>query len=143
MTPCARAVLTSRAALRLPAARPLSTTRSLARKPHPAAQKPPILEKPAKFNPPSHGSRLARKQAPKHYGGSLPKEELEAQATREYPTMMAPEGTWAHWFWTNRIIHVYIMTVSEGMPRTHFHGNKGLNDDARGRSSRSDSRRTS
>lgn len=109
MVPPARTALASWGALRRAAARPLSTTRRLAKKP--PAQKPPILEKPAKFNPPSHGSRLAKKQAPRHYGGPLPKEEVEAQARRDYPTMMAPEGTFAHWFWTNRLIHVYIMTV--------------------------------
>ena len=25
--------------------------------------------------------------------------------------MMAPEGTWAHWFWTSRKIHVFITMV--------------------------------
>ena len=111
MTPSARTALASWGALRHAAIRPLSTTRHLARKP--PAQKPPILEKPAKFNPPSHPSRQARKQAPRHYGGSLSKEELEAQERKDYPTMMAPQGTWAHWFWTNKLIHVYIMTVRQ------------------------------
>lgn len=92
--------------------RPLSTTRHLAKKP--PAPKPPILEKPTKFNPPSHGSRRTTNQAPRHYERPLSKEELEEQERKDYPTMMAPPGTFAHYFWTNKLIHVYIMTV-----RTH------------------------
>ncbi|SPO03384.1 uncharacterized protein DNG_06067 [Cephalotrichum gorgonifer] len=116
MSPPTRLALTSWAALGgRPVSRALSTTRHLAKAPpakkSPAQQKPLILEKPAKFNPPSHGAKLpSRKRMPQHYGGALPKEELKAQETREYPTMMAPKGTWAHWFWTNRLIHVFITT---------------------------------
>ncbi|KAK2044358.1 hypothetical protein LZ31DRAFT_292601 [Colletotrichum somersetense] len=74
-----------------------------------AGQKGPlILEKPAKFNPPSHGSRLPKKNVPRHYGGPLSGQEVRAQRTREYPGMMAPEGTWAHWFFNNRTIHLVI-----------------------------------
>ncbi|WYZ37464.1 hypothetical protein EsH8_II_000970 [Colletotrichum jinshuiense] len=74
-----------------------------------AAQKGPlILEKPAKFNPPSHGSRLPKRNVPKHYGGQLGGQEVRAQRTREYPGMMAAEGTWAHWFFNNRKIHIFI-----------------------------------
>lgn len=114
MAPSARTALASWGALRYAAVRPLSTTRHLARKPlggKPPAPKPPILEKPSKYTPPSHPSRRTAKQEPRHYGGSLSKEELEAQERKDYPTMMAPPGTWAHYFWTNKLIHVYIMTV--------------------------------
>ncbi|PKS06992.1 hypothetical protein jhhlp_005589 [Lomentospora prolificans] len=98
-------------ALRHPAIRNFSTTRLLAAKKG-APPKPLILEKPLKFNPPSHGARLPRKgRMPQHYGGSLSKDELKAQELRDYPTMLAPKGTWAHWFWTNRMIHVIITTV--------------------------------
>ncbi|KAF6821264.1 hypothetical protein CSOJ01_00270 [Colletotrichum sojae] len=69
---------------------------------------PAVLEKPAKFNPPSHGSRLPKKHLPKHYGGQLSGQEMKAQRVREYPGMMAPEGTWAHWFVNNRSIHLFI-----------------------------------
>ena len=117
MAPPVRTALASWGALQRAGARPLSTTRRLAKKP--PARKPPVLEKPAKFNPPSHGSRRTTKQPPKHYGGSLPKEELEAQEKRDYPTMMAPPGTWAHWFWTSRLIHVYIMTVRSNSLLNH------------------------
>jgi hypothetical protein len=77
-----------------------------------APDKPHILERPEKFNPPSHGTRLPKRGAvPRHYGGELPKAEVEAQKKKEYPTLMAPEGTWAHWFWTNPTIHSVIAFV--------------------------------
>ncbi|KAK1961902.1 hypothetical protein LY78DRAFT_661725 [Colletotrichum sublineola] len=85
------------------------TIRYASSKPAGAGQKGPlILEKPAKFNPPSHGSRLPKKNGPKHYGGPLSAQEVRAQRTREYPGMMAPEGTWAHWFFNNRKVHLFI-----------------------------------
>lgn len=78
----------------------------------PAAKKPLVLEKPARFNPPSHGARLPNKQhTPKHYGGSLSPEALKAQSMREYPGMMAPRGTWTHWFLHNKSIHLFITLV--------------------------------
>jgi len=82
-----------------------------------APEKPLILEKPEKFNPPSHGTRLPKRGAmPRHYGGELPKAEIEIQKKKEYPTMMAPEGTWAHWFWTNPTIHSVIAFVRSFFP---------------------------
>lgn len=80
--------------------------------------KPIVLEKPARFNPPSHGSRLPRnaggKTAPpsQHYGGELSAAEKQAQARRDYPGMMSPEGTWSHWLWNSRGIHLFITLVS-------------------------------
>lgn len=73
--------------------------------------RPLVLEKPARFNPPSHGSRLptGKKAAvPKHYGGDLSAQEVQAQKRKDYPGMMAPEGTWAHWFWNSRAFHLFI-----------------------------------
>ncbi|KAI5456337.1 hypothetical protein BGZ63DRAFT_367091 [Mariannaea sp. PMI_226] len=67
-----------------------------------------VLEKPARFNPPSHGSRLKRNSLPKHYGPELTIAEKMAQSKRDYPGMMAPEGTWMHWFWTSRLLHTAI-----------------------------------
>jgi len=72
--------------------------------------KPIVLEKPAKFNPPSHGSRLPRK-TPRHYGGELSEAEFAAQKLNDYPGMMAPEGTRAHWFWHSRSFHIVITMV--------------------------------
>jgi hypothetical protein len=70
--------------------------------------KPIVLEKPLKFNPPSHGSRLKRNVTPRHYGPQLTPEEVAAQNQRFYPGVMAPEGTWSHWFWNSRLLHVFI-----------------------------------
>ncbi|KKA27465.1 hypothetical protein TD95_005468 [Thielaviopsis punctulata] len=67
-----------------------------------------VLEKPTRFNPPSHGSRLPRKQLPKHYGPAFTPDEIVEQNSRDYPTMLPPEGTFAHWFWTSRAVHTWI-----------------------------------
>lgn len=75
-------------------------------------EKPIVLEKPLKFNPPSHGSRLKRNTTPKHYGPDLTAEERVAQSQKNYPGMMAPEGSWAHWFWHSRLLHTFITMVS-------------------------------
>lgn len=70
-----------------------------------------VLEKPERFNPPSHGSRLPRKNLPRHYGGELSADEFQTQLRTEYPGMMAPKGTRAYWFWHSRWIHVVITVV--------------------------------
>ncbi|PSR82246.1 hypothetical protein BD289DRAFT_461814 [Coniella lustricola] len=77
-----------------------------------AKGKPIVLEKPARFNPPSHGARLPTKGRPQqqHYGGSLSADEAAAQRRREYPGMPAPQGTWAHWFWSSKVLHLCITT---------------------------------
>lgn len=67
----------------------------------------PVLEKPARFNPPSHGARL-RRGPPRYAGPQLSQEERDAQRTRKYPNMMPAEGTFLHWFLNNRAIHLYI-----------------------------------
>lgn len=77
------------------------------------SSKPLVLEKPAKFNPPSHGARLPKRGAPRHYGGELSATEAQAQKTRDYPGMMAPEGTTEHWFWHSRALHLFITMVSQ------------------------------
>jgi hypothetical protein len=75
------------------------------------SDKPIVLEKPLKFNPPSHGSRLRNKTMPKYYGGVVTPEELAAQRQKSYPGMMAPEGTVAHFFWHSRMLHTCITLV--------------------------------
>ncbi|KAK4132874.1 hypothetical protein BT67DRAFT_463243 [Trichocladium antarcticum] len=69
---------------------------------------PRILEKPERFNPPSHGARLPKKTTPRHYGGDLSADEIKVQAQTDYPMMMAPKGSRAYWFWHSRWIHVVI-----------------------------------
>lgn len=76
-----------------------------------------VLEKPAKFNPPSHGSRLKKNTTPKHYGPTLTKDEIAEQNTRHYPGMMSPQGSWSHWFWHSRLLHTFITMVgAPGLP---------------------------
>ena len=77
--------------------------------------KPIVLEQPDKFRPPSHGQRLSRGRGRIGLGGaynqaSTPREQ-EAQKTRKYPHMFPNEGTFSHWFLTNRAIHLWITIV--------------------------------
>ncbi|KAK5660916.1 hypothetical protein OQA88_12289 [Cercophora sp. LCS_1] len=74
----------------------------------PPASGPRVLEKPERFNPPSHGSRLPRKGGPKHYGGDLSQEEVAAQTRKEYPGMMAPVGSLAYRIISSKWIHLTI-----------------------------------
>lgn len=71
--------------------------------------KPRVLEKPERFNPPSHPSRIRAK--PKYYGPDLSEHERRAQKTRQYPHMMPPEGSFMHWFLTDRTVHLWITLV--------------------------------
>ncbi|KAK0674686.1 hypothetical protein QBC41DRAFT_309335 [Cercophora samala] len=76
--------------------------------------KPIVLEKPERFVPPSHGSRLPGSRrstlgdGPRHYGGDLSESELKAQAKKEYPMTPPPEGTWAHWFFSQKWLHITV-----------------------------------
>lgn len=69
------------------------------------------LEKPAKFVPPSHGKRL-KQQIPRHYGPRLTETQKTEQASKKYPNMMPPPGTFMFWFLTSRSIHTFITLVS-------------------------------
>ena len=71
--------------------------------------KPRLLEKPERFNPPSHPSRIRAK--PKYYGAPLSEHERQAQKERRYPHMMPPKGTFMFWFLTDRSLHLYITMV--------------------------------
>ena len=74
-------------------------------------QKDRILEKPAKFNPPSHGRRL-KENAPRNYGPELTQAEKAEQETKYYPNMMPPKGTFLYWLLTSTSIHLFITLVS-------------------------------
>jgi len=77
----------------------------------PVASKPLVLEKPAKFNPPSHPQRI--RTAPRQYPGpQVSKEDAERQGTKKYPNMMPPKGTFMYWFMRNKSVHLYITLVS-------------------------------
>ena len=57
---------------------------------------------------------------PKHYGPSLTSEEIAQQNQRHYPGLMAPKGSWAHWFWHSKALHTFITMVCirlENWPR--------------------------
>ncbi|KAI4215731.1 MAG: hypothetical protein LQ351_001718 [Letrouitia transgressa] len=77
-----------------------------------ATSKPPktrILEKPTKYNPPSHSSRTSKRRIPRQYPGPpLSAEQEEAQQKKQYPNMFPPEGTFMFWLLTNRMIHMWI-----------------------------------
>ena len=73
--------------------------------------KPIVLEKPERFNPPSHGSRLPKRTTPRHYGGDLSASEAQAQRVKDYPGLMAPKGTLSHWIWTSYWLHSAIAMV--------------------------------
>ncbi|RDA86482.1 hypothetical protein CP532_3581 [Ophiocordyceps camponoti-leonardi (nom. inval.)] len=74
-----------------------------------STDRPIILEKPAKFNPPSHGSRLRKGGSlPRHYAPPLSAAEAAARRQKDYPGVMAPEGSWAHWIWHSRLLHTFI-----------------------------------
>ncbi|KAI1652097.1 uncharacterized protein F4817DRAFT_2846 [Daldinia loculata] len=91
--------------------KPASETQASAVKPgappKPDPSKPIVLEKPERFNPPSHGARLPR-STPKHYGGPTTDAELQAQSAKAYPGLPPPENTWTHWFIHSRGIHLFI-----------------------------------
>lgn len=74
------------------------------------SSKPLILEKPTKFNPPSHGARLPRKK-PRNYGPALTEQQKHEMKMKKYPNMMPPEGSFMHWFLSNRWLHTWISLV--------------------------------
>ena len=47
----------------------------------------------------------------KVYGPKLSEEDKKRMATKKYPNMMSPEGTFSHWFLNNRVIHLWITMV--------------------------------
>ncbi|KAL1646821.1 hypothetical protein SLS58_002956 [Diplodia intermedia] len=107
---------TTSAALLFSLGRPTSSSALLFRRTYASknkkddASKPRVLEKPDKFRPPSHAARLPsnRKKPQYTYGPRLTPEELAQQKRKKYPNMMPPEGTFMHYFLTNRMLHVYI-----------------------------------
>ncbi|KAI1105067.1 hypothetical protein F4804DRAFT_331736 [Jackrogersella minutella] len=90
-----------------PAAKPAVTPKPAAASKPSDPSKPIVLEKPEKFNPPSHGARLPR-STPKHYGGPMSEAELQAQTVKTYPGLPPPENTWSHWIIHSRGIHLFI-----------------------------------
>ena len=75
-----------------------------------STSKPRVLEKPTRFNPPSHGKRL-KQEIPRNYGPQLTVEQKAEQETKKYPNTMPAPGTWMYWFLTTTSIHTFITLV--------------------------------
>ncbi|KAI2632039.1 hypothetical protein GGR54DRAFT_14706 [Hypoxylon sp. NC1633] len=104
-TPVSNSVLKTEAVPETPVPAAKSTTAPVSKQVDPS--KPLVLEKPEKFNPPSHGARLPR-STPKHYGGAMSDAELQAQIEKTYPGLPPPENTWTHSFLNSRGTHLFI-----------------------------------
>ena len=80
-----------------------------------ASTKQHVIPQPDKYRPPSHSRTLPRRSDPglgKTYGPKLSEDDKKRMATKKYPNMMSPEGTFSHWFLNNRVIHLWITMVS-------------------------------
>ena len=75
-----------------------------------STSKPRVLEKPTRFNPPSHGKRL-KQEVPRNYGPQLTAEQKIEQETKKYPHTMPAKGTFMYWFLTTTSIHTFISLV--------------------------------
>lgn len=76
--------------------------------------KPRVLEKPTKFNPPSHSQRLVKRRMPRQYPGPpLSDGQIKEQTTKKYPNMGPPEGTFMHWFLNSPLLHMCITLVPD------------------------------
>jgi hypothetical protein len=81
-----------------------------------------VLEKPDKFRPPSHPSRLVNSRSRGStfngaYNQSSTASEQAAQKTRKYPHMFPEEGTLAYRILTNKNGHVNLALVSRRSSR--------------------------
>ncbi|KAF7512073.1 hypothetical protein GJ744_002786 [Endocarpon pusillum] len=95
-----------RTKLSSPPARHFSSTSSSSSS---STTKPILLEKPERFRPPSHPSRLNARRMPRQYAGpAMPEAEKAAQARRKYPHTFPNEGTGMYWFLTNKYVHLWI-----------------------------------
>ncbi|KAF1938342.1 hypothetical protein EJ02DRAFT_383934 [Clathrospora elynae] len=69
----------------------------------------PVIPQPDKYRPPSHSKRTPNRNLENRiYGAPISEEDKKRMATKKYPNMMSPEGTFSHWFLNNRAIHLWI-----------------------------------
>lgn len=69
----------------------------------------PVIPQPDKYRPPSHSARRPNRNLEnKIYGPPLTEEDKKRMATKKYPNMMSPEGTFSYWFFHNKAIHLWI-----------------------------------
>lgn len=81
----------------------------------------PVIPQPDKYRPPSHSARKPNRNLEnKIYGPPLTEEDRKRMATKKYPNMMSPEGTFSHWFLHNKAIHLWITMVRRLLPQS-FH----------------------
>lgn len=81
-----------------------------------ASTKQHVIPQPDKYRPPSHSRTLPRRAdagTGNVYGPKLSDEDKKRMATKKYPNMMSPEGTFSHWFLNNRAIHTWITMVRD------------------------------
>lgn len=78
---------------------------------------PRTLEKPEKFNPPSHPQRLNRAPPRNYPGPAMTEQQKQESKEKQYPHMMPPEGSFMHWFLTNKSIHLWISLVCSCLRR--------------------------
>ncbi|KAH8727571.1 hypothetical protein GQ44DRAFT_748315 [Phaeosphaeriaceae sp. PMI808] len=72
-------------------------------------KKTPVIPQPDKYRPPSHSARKPSKDLEnKIYGPPLSAADKLRMATKKYPNMMSPKGTFSYWFFNNRALHMYI-----------------------------------
>ncbi|EXJ54168.1 hypothetical protein A1O7_09505 [Cladophialophora yegresii CBS 114405] len=87
----------------------MTTTRRAASTNANSSSKSIVLEQPDKFRPPSHPARLNRpRRPPAAYNQGTTSEEKARQQHRAYPHMFPNQGTFMHWFLTDRKIHLWI-----------------------------------
>jgi hypothetical protein len=77
-----------------------------------ATQATPVIPQPDKYRAPSHSARKPNRNLEnKIYGAPISEEDRKRMATKKYPNMMSPEGTFSHWFLHNKAIHLWITMV--------------------------------
>jgi hypothetical protein len=78
----------------------------------------PVIPQPDKYRPPSHSKRTPNRNLEnKIYGAPISEEDRKRMATKKYPNMMSPEGTFSHWFINNKVIHLWITMVRFPLPQ--------------------------
>lgn len=116
-----RFLLTQRGLIWTKSSTSFQTIRYASAKAKPAKKGPKqiVLEKPAKFNPPSHPAKKWKE--PRQYPGpKLSEEEAASLKHKQYPNMMPPKGTFMHWFVNNKSIHLYITLVCTQLDKSDF-----------------------
>jgi hypothetical protein len=83
---------------------------------------PPVIPQPDKFRPPSHSARKPNRNLENRiYGAPVSEEDKKRMATKKYPNMMSPEGTFSYWFLHNKAIHLWITMVRSHLHHPTFH----------------------